>query len=99
MTVILKINQKKAQSIFKLDIKTKLVKALLKDLRKQLKNYGFATGGRCYDNNLVIPEMRLQILRVKKTLENYNQYSHCPDKFKHKQIQISDYAMRYGVKE
>ena len=68
MTVILKINQKKAQSIFKLDIKTKLVKALLKDLRKQLKNYGFATGGRCYDNNLVIPEMRLQILRVKKTL-------------------------------
>ena len=98
MTVILKINQKKDQSKFKLDIKTKLVNTLLRGLRKQLKDYGFATGGRCYDNSLVIPEMRLQILRVKRTLENYNQYSHCPDKYKHKQIQVSDYAMRYGVR-
>ena len=71
---------------------------MLRTLRRQLKDYAFATGGRCYDNSLVIPEMRLQIDRVKKTLENYNQYSHCPDKFKHKQIQISDYAMKYGLK-
>ena len=98
MTMILKIYKKEDQSKFKLDIKTKLVNTLLRGLRKQLKDYAFTTGGRCYDNSLVIPEMRLQILRVKRTLENYNQYSHCPDKFKHKQIQVSDYALRYGVK-
>jgi len=97
MSVITKINKKQDQSVFKLDIKTKLVKALLKELRRQLKGYAFSTGGKCYDNSLVIPEMRLQIERVKKTLENYNQYSHCPDKFKHKQIQVSDYQMKYGV--
>ena len=97
MPVITNINKKQDQSVFKLDIKTKLVKALLKELRRQLKDYAFATGGKCYDNSLVIPEMRLQIERVKKTLENYNQYSHCPDKFKHKQIQVSDYQMKYGV--
>ena len=97
MPVITKHNSKKDQSTFKLDIKTKLVKSMLRALRRQLKDYAFATGGRCYDNSLVIPEMRLQIDRVKKTLENYNQYSRCPDKFKHKQIQISDYAMKYGL--
>jgi len=88
---ITEINNRGLNSIFKLDIKRKLMQAMLRDLKKQLRNEGYAIGGRAYANCLVIPEMRMQIKRIKKTLQNLSTAQR-------KQIQVSDYAMKYGVR-
>lgn len=91
MAIITEINNRGLNSIFKLDIKRKLMEAMLRDLKKQLRNEGYAIGGRSYANCLVIPEMRMQIKRIKKTLQNLSTAQR-------NQIQVSDYAMKYGVR-